>query len=121
MSNSFAKLPLSGSSYGKQILLTTTASSVAIPIHTVPEGTDTTDEVWLYAYNNDSTTAGLVSVLWGGTTEPDDVVKTSIEARTGRNLIVDGKLLQNGLTISAYADTTGSILIDGFVNRITPG
>lgn len=121
MANTFVKLPLSASSYGKQIPLNTTASSVATPIHTAPEGTGSIDEVWLYAYNDDTANSILVSVLWGGTTEPDDVSRTSIGARTGRNLIVDGKLLQNGLTISAYAATTASISIDGFVNRITPG
>ncbi len=109
---------MSGSVYGKQIALNTTASSVATPLHTAPDNTTTADEIWLYAYNDHPSNSVLVSILWGGTTEPDDVVRTSIDSRTGRNLLVDGKILQNGLTVSAYVDTTGSVVIDGFVNRI---
>ena len=118
MANTFIKLPLSASVDGKSILLTTTASSVAIPIHTTPTGITSTDEVWLYAYN-DSLVSLQTSILWGSTTEPDDVTRTQIGARSGRVLITDGRLLRNGLTISAYASNTSSVTIDGFVNRIT--
>jgi len=61
------------------------------------------------------------SILWGGTDEPNDVDRTNIPPRGGRVLIEDGRLLQNGLTVSAYVSSSNnSISIDGFVNRIIP-
>ena len=76
------------------------------------------DEVWLYAYN-DATASVQLNILWGGTIEPDNVYRTSIPSRSGRTLVTDGMLLQNGNIISIYAQTSGSIMIDGFINRIT--
>jgi hypothetical protein len=112
----YTKLPLSGSVSGKRILISATVSASATPIHTTPVGTTSIDEIWLYAYNE--TTASLqVSILWGGTIEPNDVVRTTIPSKSGRVLLEDGHLLQNGLTVSAYAQVTNWITIDGFVNR----
>jgi len=116
MSN-YTKLPFSASNYGQQILLTATGSASAQPIHTTPVGTSSVDEIWLYAYN-DSTASVLTSILWGGGSEPNNIVRANIISQAGRTLIVDGKLLQNGLTVYAYASALNWVSIDGFVNRI---
>lgn len=118
MANTFLKLPLSASVDGKQIVLATTASTVADYIHTTPEGTTSTDEIWLYAYN-DSTATQQVTILWGGISDPADACRVGVTSKTGRSLIVDGKLLRNGLTVRAFAAVSGSVIIDGFINRIT--
>ncbi len=118
MSNTFLKLPLSGSVNGKRILLTATTSASAVPIHTTLAGTGSIDEIWLYAYN-EATTSLSCSILWGGTTEPNDVMRTAITSQTGRTLIIDGQVLQNQLTVKGYAQIANWITIDGFVNRIT--
>ena len=114
----YTKLPLSGSVTGKQILISGTTSASATPIHTAIAGTDALDEVWIYAYNEAATNMSC-SILWGGTTEPADVNRITITPQSGRILIVVGKLLQNGLQIKAYASNSSSVVIDGFVNRIT--
>jgi len=116
--STFTKLPLSASINGKQILIGATTSGSATPIHTAVTGTTSLDEIWLYAYN-DSTSSLQTSILWGGTTEPNDIVRQRIDSKSGRTLIVDEKLLQNGLTISAYCDSPNVVIIDGFVNRIS--
>ena len=113
------KLPLSASVNGKRILISATTSASANPIHTAVTGSSAVDEIWLYAYN-EFTASVLVSVLWGGTVEPNDVNRVYVTSVAGKTLIVDGQLLQDGLTVSIYAGTANKINIDGFVNRAIP-
>lgn len=118
MANIFTKLPLSSSISGKQIIISSTTSQSAIPIHGTLTDPTSIDEIWLYGYN-DSTASLILSCLWGGVKEPDDVVRITIPPKQGRYLLADGKLLQGGLSASCYASTGNWIAIDGFVNRIT--
>lgn len=119
MPNQFDKLPLSGSDDGRSILITSITSASATPIHTAPpSGSTITDEVYLYAYN-DSTSSLVLNVQWGGGTEPGDIFRTTLTSRGGRVFIVDGRLIRNGHTISAYGSAANWISIEGFVNRIT--
>lgn len=113
--SSYTKSTLSASPVGKQILLNATASASAVLIHTAAT-TTSLDEVYLYAYN-DATSSVLTSILWGGNTEPNDVTRVSIPSRSGRTILADGKLLTSG-SITAYTDTGSFVSIDGFVNRI---
>jgi len=114
----FTKLPLSGSVNGRQIALSATGSLNANEIHTTPSGTTSIDEIWLYGYN-DSTSSLMVTLLWGGVDDIVDAVRATITPRTGRTLLVDGKVLQNGLSVRGYASISGSIMLDGYVNRMT--
>src|SRR5271157_2590038 len=105
--STYTKQFLSGSSISApQILISAITSGSANPIHTNTSGS--IDEVYLYAYN-DSTSSLTLSLLWGGTSEPKDVVRATIAAQGGRALIVDGKIIQNGATISAYASVANWI------------
>lgn len=115
----YSKLTLSGSTNGQQILVTATTSGSAIPLHTAVSTTSSYDEIWIYAYN-ESTASVQCSILWGSTTEPNAVNRLSIPSQAGRILVVDGKLLNNALTVLAYASIANVIAIDGFVNRIAP-
>jgi hypothetical protein len=114
----YTKLPLSASVNGQQILVAANTSGSATPIHTAVAGTTSYDEIWLYAYN-ESTSSILTSILWGGTSEPNNVNRITVGPQLGRLLIADGKLLQNGLTVSAYSSIPNVILVDGFINRIS--
>jgi hypothetical protein len=120
MANAFLKLPLSSSVDGRSILISANTSASANPIHTAaPSGSAITDEVYLYAYN-DSTSSVVLNLLWGGGSEPGDLVRTTITSRSGRNFIVDGRLIRNGRTISAYTpNVINQLSIEGFINRIT--
>ena len=110
---------LSGSTNGKQIIISATTSGSATQIHTGVSGTTSFDEVYLYATNT-TTSSAIVNILWGGTVEPNDLCRLAIPNQSGRVLIADGKLINNGLVISAYAPTASIITVDGFVNRIVP-
>jgi len=112
----YTKLLLSGSSYGQPIQLNVTASSVAIPIHTATSGTGSLDEIYIYASNSSSVLTN-VTICWGSTGSANQIT-TYIGSQNGRTLICDGMLLNNGLLVSAFASVTGSILLDGFINKI---
>ena len=114
---SYAKVKLSASTNGKGIKVTAITNGTANTIHTAIAGTDDMDEAWIYALNQD-TAYQYLYLLWGGTTEPDDLVQVSIPPLKGAVLVIPGWLLQNGLVIKAYAETTNQICINGFVNRI---
>ena len=114
----FGKQILSRSTNGKQILVTAITNGTAQTIHTAVSGTASQDEGWIYVYN-DNTTSVVINLLWGGTTEPDNVIRATVAGQSGRYLLVDGMLLQNSLVIKAYASVASKILIDGFVNNIS--
>ena len=112
----YSKQLLSGSTNGKQIKVATTSSSGTL-IHTAVSGTTGLDEVWLYAMNTDTTSRKL-TIQWGGTTSPDDLIELTIPAESGYTLVVPGLLIQNSLVIRAFAATANVIVIGGYVNRV---
>ncbi len=113
----FDKRELSASTNGRPIKVVAT-SSTGTTIHTAVAGTTNLDEIWLYAVNSDTTDRKL-TLEWGGTTAPDDLIEETIPAEGGLFLVAPGLLLQNGLLVTAFAATANVILIHGFVNRIT--
>lgn len=116
MAQQFTKVLLSGSTNGKGIKVVATATAGTL-LHTAVSGTSSMDEVWLWAYNGH--TADVVLTLeWGGVAVPDDNTIVTIPTKAGRYIIVDGKLLNNGLIIRAFASVANVIVIDGYVNRI---
>jgi hypothetical protein len=112
----FTKRNLSGSTNGKGIVISAT-STLGNTIHTAVSGTSDWDEVWIYAFNSDSSSQDL-TIEWGGVGYPDDNIICSIPALSGLQLIVPGLLIQNGLVISAFCSGTDVVTIHGFVNRI---
>lgn len=113
----FTKQLLSGSTNGKQIKITGTNSGGAVTVHTAVSGTSSFDEIWIYAYNSDSVTRN-VTILWGGTTTPDNQMFFPVPSQSGRFQLIDGALLQNSLVVKAFADAANVVMLDGFVNNI---
>jgi len=113
------KRKLSGSTDGKQIKVAATASP-GTTVHTSVSGTTdgTYDELWLWAYNSDSTARTLYIQL-GGTTSPDDIISVVIPALSGLQLVCPGLILQNGSVVRAYCSVTNVVMVSGFVNRIS--
>jgi len=108
---------LSGSTNGRQIKVTST-STPGTTIHTTPStagGLDVFDKVFIYATNTSSVTRD-VTIEFGGTTNPDDLIPWEILDNVGPILIVPGLLLNNGLIIKAFGSS--SINISGYVYRI---
>ena len=113
----YGKQLLSGGTTGKNIKVVATASA-GTTIHTAVSGTSDMDEIWLYAMNTDSADRKL-TIEYGGTTAPDDLIEQTITTEAGWTLIVPGLLLQNGLIVKAFAASANVVVINGYVNRIT--
>ena len=117
MAQAFTKKLLSGSTNGKVILISATAST-GNTIHTAVSGTSSLDEIYLYGTNT-SASAVVVNVEWGeANTSPSTNTILTIPPKTGRYVIADGRLLQNGLVVTIFASVTNTVVIDGFVNAI---
>jgi len=112
----YTKRALSGSTNGKQIKITQTATA-GDTIHTAVAGTTDWDEIWLYCVNSSSSAVKL-TIEWGQADAPDGNIELSISPEAGYVLVVPGLVLQNELVVKAFASTTNVLLINGFVNRI---
>lgn len=116
----FSKTILSGSTDGRGIVVTATASP-GNTIHTGPTNTAHLHEVWLYAMNT-GTSFTKLTVQWGGTSTPGDDIELSIQAESGLVLVVPGLIIKGNAsppTIRAFAATTNVLTIHGFVNVIS--
>lgn len=114
----FSKQKLSSSTNGRPIKVVATAS-LGTALHTAVAGTTSWDEVWLYAQNNHTTDVEL-TVQFGGSTSPDDLIITTIPSKSGLVPICPGLILQNSLVVRAFAGVANVITMVGFVNRIEP-
>jgi|694.fasta_scaffold144645_3 hypothetical protein len=117
----FTKVKLSGSTNGRNIKVAQTATA-GTTIHTTGTSSSVLDELWLYAHNSDSV-AVVLTIEFGGTSSPDDLIKLSIPATSGLTLVIPGLILSgdgsSGLTVGAFAGTANKILVSGYVNRIS--
>lgn len=115
----FTKTILSGSTDGKAIKVAATATA-GTTIHTGSATAATLHEVWLYATNTDA--AGVkLTVEWGGTASPDDLIEITIPAESGLVLVVPGLLIKGNATplvVRAFAGTANVVTINGYVNVI---
>lgn len=116
----YSKIHLSGSTDGKLIKVAQTATA-GTTIHTGSATATTYDEVWLYAVNSDTTDRKL-TIEYGGTSSPDDLIEQTITAESGLILIVPGLLIKGNATplvVRAFAASANVVMIGGYVNRIT--
>lgn len=110
----FTKQVLSGSTDGRGILVAAT-STPGTTIHTAHASA--TDEVWIYAFNTDTTDRKL-TVEFGGT-GTGDTIELTISAESGLVTVLPGIPLKNSLVVKAFCATTNVVAIVGYVNRIT--
>ena len=116
----YTKVKLSGSTDGRAIKVAATATA-GTTIHTGSTTTTTYDEIWLYAQNTD-TSAVKLTLEWGGTSAPDDLIELTVPAESGLVLVAPGLLLKGNATaliVRAFAATANVITIHGYVNQIT--
>lgn len=116
----FAKQTLSSSTDGRAILITQTATA-GTTIHTGSSTATTFDEVWLYATNTSSSSVKL-TVEWGGTSVPGDLIEVTVPAESGLTLVIPGLVIKGNATplvVRAFASTGSVVTVSGFVNRIT--
>jgi hypothetical protein len=113
----YKKSKLSASTDGRGIKVAATTSPGTL-IHTALNSlaVNEWDEVWLRAVNT-SGSAVKITVEWGGTTSPDDLVEITIPAEAGFTEVIPGHVLQNAAQIRVFAATADVIVIHGYVNR----
>ena len=116
---SYSREKLSGSTNGKSIKVAATATP-GTTLHTAQSGTAGWDEVYAWVTNT-SGSAALLTIEFGGTTDPDNLIvkQLSIPANSPPIPILTGQVLQNGLVIGAFASVANVLLITGYVNRIS--
>jgi hypothetical protein len=115
----FTKLTLSASTDGRAIKVAATATP-GTTIHTGPSVASEIDEVWLYAMNTDIIDRKL-TIEWGGTSSPDDLIEITLPAEPGLVLVAPGLLIKGNATpllVRAFASVTNVITLHGYVNRI---
>jgi hypothetical protein len=115
----FTKNILSASTDGRAIKVAATATP-GTTIHTGPSNSAQFDEIWLYAMNTD-TSARKLTIEWGGTSAPDDLIEITLDAEPGLVLVAPGLLLKGNATpliVRAFAASANVITLHGYVNRI---
>jgi len=116
----FTKQKLSASTDGRAVKVAATATA-GTTIHTGSATSTTYDEVWLYAVNT-SASAVKLTIEWGGTTSPDDLIELTVQPEAGLVTVAPGLLLKGNATplvIRAFAATADVITIHGFVNQLS--
>jgi len=117
----FSKVKLSESTDGRPVKVAATAIGSGTTIHTGSTTSTTYDEVWLYAVNTSAASVKL-TVGWGGTTDPDDLIELTVLPEAGLVTVVPGLLIKGNATplvVKAAAATADVITIHGFVNQIS--
>jgi hypothetical protein len=123
MAATFTKLALqpagtTGDGLGILVVATATAGTA---IHTASATATTIDELWLYAYNDHSSSV-VLSVEFGGVTSPKDLIVSTLTTKAGLVLICAGLVIQGNASakvVRAFADTASKVSLFGYVNRIT--
>mgnify|MGYP003440590025 CR=1 FL=1 len=109
------KLKLSGSTDGRMVKVAATGSA-GTTLHTAHS--TNLDEVWLWAVNSSINPVKL-TVEFGGTSSPDDLIEVTIAPEGGLQLLVPGLVVTGSVVIAAFAGTANVINIAGYVNRIS--
>jgi len=111
---------LSGSTNGRQIKVTGTNTAGAVTIHTADASAN--DFITLFA-NNAHSASVLLTIEWGGTTDPDDIIEITLPKvgidGDGDRMIVINKPLTNSLVVKAFASVANVVKISGDVNRVS--
>lgn len=112
---------LSGSTNGRPVKVAATAIGSGTTIHTATSVSGAFDEVSIYVTNTHTATVS-VTLGWGGTTDPDDLIcKTvSLSPLSGPVPIVTGLRLNGGVIVKAAGSTANVLLVTGIVNSISP-
>ncbi len=116
--STYSKVFLSGSTDGRGIKVAATSIGSGTTIHTATSDATLPDLITLFATNSD-TVNRILTIGWGGTTSPDDLIVQTLAAQTGLSLIVADLALRNSLVIKASGDSANKLIVWGYVNRIS--
>jgi hypothetical protein len=113
------KRKLSGSTDGKAIKV----GAIGTPGKTIHTATGVSvpgsfDEIWLWGHNSGTKTV-VLTLEWGGTSSPDDILRFTLSAGSGLVPLIPGFILQNGQIVGAFANEANVVTVNGFINTIT--
>lgn len=113
----YRKRKLSGSTAGRGIKVAASSTPGTL-IHTALSNiaANEWDEIWVRAVNTSGSPVKL-TIEWGGTTAPDDLVEVTIPAEDGFTEVIPGHVLNNAQEVRAFAATADVIVLHGFVHR----
>ena len=120
----FTKITGSGSTDGRLVKVAATATP-GTTLHTGSATTTTYDEIWIEAYNSHTSTVDL-TIEFGGVTDPDDLVRISLQANsagsyTGPIRVIEGWPIKGNATplvVRAFASVANKVVVNIFTNRI---
>lgn len=117
--STYSKAPLSASTHGRGIKVTTVApiDGSDTTIHQAVNSATDYDLITILAINNDTVTRTL-SLGWGGTTAVDDIIAVDLPALAGLILVTADLFLRNNLTVVASASAANVISIFGDVKQV---
>jgi hypothetical protein len=113
-----SRIKLSGSTNGKGIVVAANATT-GTTIHTGSSTAADYEEIWLWA-SNFNTSAEVLTLEWGGTTEAGDHFKTTIQPNE-TVLVAPGWIIKGNaspLVVTAFSTTINKVNIVGHVNLI---
>ena len=115
-----SKIPLSGSTNGRGILITGTTATDGTTLHTAATGSAAGDgdDITIQAYNV-ATEVQTVTIAWGGTTLVNDIFKVDIPVGVMMPVTPGSMFLRAGLTIKAGATTASKVPVFGSAIRAT--
>ena len=118
----YSKVALSGGAADGTGIELAIDSGTFTTIHTTPTTATTLDEIWLYAQNTDTSDRKL-TLKFGGTDDPDDLIEVTIPTEAGLVLVVPGLILagkaSTGLILLGAGAAASKMTVYGYVNRIT--
>ena len=113
----YTKQKLTGSTYGKGIVVNSTSSASPTSVHTGVLGTTDFDELWLWAYNDHTDPQPVnLTIEFGNTSQTR--ITMAAKPKDGLFLVCPGLPIQFGMPINAYADIASKVTLYGYVNRI---
>jgi hypothetical protein len=117
--DTFISEPGSNSDNGRPIKVTSTASP-GTPFHTAASTGE--DVIAVDVVNTDSV-PHTVTILWGGTTSPDDTIKCTIPpaGTMPPTRVIPGWVLKGSKVAAAFADTANVLTVVAVIVHRTPG
>ena len=118
----YSKVALSGGAADGTGIELAIDSGTFTTVHTTTTTATTLDEIWLYAQNTDTSDRKL-TLKFGGTDDPDDLIEVTIPTEAGLVLVVPGLILagkaSTGLILLGAGAAASKMTVYGYVNRIT--
>lgn len=103
---------LSGSVNGTGIKVNSTSTGLEVHTHDAEFNQSLFDELHLWAYNS-SGSALTLTLQWGGTTSPDNLIVISLAGNTFLK-VVNGLHIGGNLSVNAIASTQDVVMLYGY-------